>query len=78
MRRYFFHIRDGRDFIRDDVGGFFNNLSEAHGEALSLARSFARDMGDIGAGVDEVSIEVCDEGGSLVKTIDLNPSWHTH
>ena len=72
MSRYFFHVRDGGDFIRDETGGTFDTLSEAHHEAIKLAQSYAKDMGEVGGDTEKVTIEVCDDAGAVLRTVDAS------
>ena len=63
MPRFYFHIRDSGGLIRDDNGAEFDSLSEAHHEAIKMAKSVVAEMYDIGDVVDGQSIEISDEIG---------------
>jgi len=72
MPHFFFHIRDGKSLLPDDIGGEFKDLSEARGEAVNLAKCSRRDMGDIGEAADYQAVEICDEHGNLVDIVEFS------
>lgn len=71
MPRFFFHIRDGKDYLKDSTGGEFDSLSEAHHEAIKLAQSAVRDLNDIGDIADDQAVEVCDEQGAIQEIVSF-------
>lgn len=77
MPRFFFHIRDGGTLLRDEAGGEFDSLSEAHHEAVKLARCAVSDMHDVGDTACEQAVEVCDDQGAVLEVVnfaDAHPS----
>lgn len=71
MPRFFFHIHDASGIIKDDNGSEFENLSEAHREAIKLARCAVADLSEVGDVVDGQAIEVCDASGSVLEVVPL-------
>ncbi|HEY2007648.1 MAG TPA: hypothetical protein VGH23_01570 [Rhizomicrobium sp.] len=69
MPLYFFHIRKGEDFIRDDEGAEFEDLEDAQAEAAHSCRDLAvQEMRDGGC-VTCCSVEIWDESGKLLDTV---------
>ena len=69
MPLYFFHIRKGEDFIRDDEGGEFGDLEAAQAEAALSCRDLAvQEMRD-GGFVTYCNVEIWDESGNLLDTV---------
>jgi len=68
MPRYFFHIRQGEDFIPDDEGAEFEDLESAKAEAAHSCRDLAIQELRDGGQVTLWEIEIRDESGKLVYT----------
>jgi len=68
MPRYFFHIKDEVETIRDEEGIEFHNLDAVRGEAIESARE--RMSGEVreGHGADGRTFVVTDEQGHTVLT----------
>ena len=71
MPHYYFHIRDKSRLIRDERGAEFDSLSEAHHEAIKLAKSVVAEMHEVGDVVAGQAIEVSDASGAVLETIPL-------
>ena len=69
MPRYYFDIRDGEQFIEDDVGLQFPNIARARDEAARTLAEMAKDALP-GASAREIAIEVRDEAKEpLLRTL---------
>ena len=65
MPRYFFDVRDGKGFHRDDVGDEFDGFDDVRQQCQALLPDIARDElpdGDL----HEISCDVRDETGRVV------------
>ena len=71
MPRFYFHIRDSGGLIRDENGAEFDSLSEAHREAIALAKSVVAEMYEIGDVVDGQTIEISDASGAVFECVPL-------
>lgn len=71
MARYYFHIRDGFDFIPDDEGmelpDFRAAWAEADASADDIMRSGIRD----GVGIGACAIEIADEMGAILGSVKV-------
>jgi hypothetical protein len=71
MPRFYFHIRDKSGLIRDERGGEFDSLSEAHREAIELAKSMVAEIYEIGDVIDGQAIEISDASGAVFELVPL-------
>ena len=69
MPRYYFHIRDGKELIRDDEGTELPDPEAAHAEALASARDLAMDEIRSHRRVDGRVIEITSEFGDTIEKL---------
>ena len=77
MPRYFFHIRDGRDYP-DDEGTELPNLAAVRAEALKASGEMLRDNkggADFWSGHDW-TMTVMDDKGGMVLTLRFAGTMH--
>jgi hypothetical protein len=72
MTRYYFHVRDGEDFIRDLNGENFESLSAARHEALGAARELVADAVESGEPPNHRTIEITDEENRVVAQVPFS------
>jgi hypothetical protein len=72
--RYYFHIRDGKELIRDEEGTELVDPDAAHAEALASARDLALDEIRSRNRVDGRIIEIVSEFGDTIETIAVRAS----
>jgi len=68
MPRYFFHIKDEVETIRDEEGIEFHNLDAVRGEAMESAREMMSGEVREGHGPDGRTFVITDEQGQTVLT----------
>ncbi|MBW9117653.1 hypothetical protein JNB88_28945 [Rhizobium cauense] len=68
MTRYFFHRRDGDQFI-EDTGVEMSGLAAARLEAIKAAREMLAEKLLAGELIDGQVFEIVDDAGRLVETI---------
>ncbi len=71
MPRYYFHIRDGEDFLPDEEGVELPNLKAAHREAILSARGIIAEKILHGEVVDGEVIEITDEEGGILDAVAM-------
>lgn len=76
MSRYFFHIRDGLEFVPDEEGVECRDLLAAWEEALFSAGDIALSDFKRGFAGPAVTIEIEDEEGNAVAA--FMPRWLLH
>jgi hypothetical protein len=64
MPRYFFHVRDGGNLIKDEEGVELRSLDEVHREAWEGVRASGRRSGFKGS--DDRAYEVTDRTGGVI------------
>ena len=69
MPRYYFHIRDGKDLIRDEEGTELADPAAAHAEALASARDLAVEELRKHHHIDGRWIEITSEFGDTIDTV---------
>lgn len=69
MPRYFLHIRDGEQMIRDDEGVELPSVVSAKGEAEDAARELLADKVRAGEIIDGQEFEICDAWGNRMLTV---------
>jgi hypothetical protein len=75
MTRYYFHIRHGKTFIRDEEGMECVNLRAAEVEAHASARDAAKATLYVPS-VEPTSIEIEDEFGYRLGAITFQETRH--
>ena len=65
MARYFFHIKDGADLIKDSEGTELATAEEARSQALRSARELWANAIKSGRILDADAVVVADESGQL-------------
>jgi hypothetical protein len=70
MPRYFFHIREGSSFHRDEEGQELPNAEAARTEAINAAREMLGEKLLHGGTLNHRSIEIADETGYVVDEIN--------
>ena len=73
MARYFFHVRDGTTFVRDDEGVDLPDLDAVRWEAEQGARVFG-DSAEGRNGTTSQIFEVTDESGAVVLIYPFHKS----
>jgi hypothetical protein len=71
MPRFYFHVRDGRDFI-DDEGHELPSLDEAREQAVIAAGEAIRDLGKRFWAGEEWRMDVADESGETVCSLTFS------
>jgi hypothetical protein len=72
--RYYFHIRDGKNLIRDEEGTDLPGPEAAHAEAMASARDLALDEIRSQHRVDGRTIEIVSEFGDTIETLAVRES----
>ena len=65
MARYYFHIKDGADLIKDPEGSELLTADEARSQALKSARELWADAIKSGRDLGADAVVIADEQGSL-------------
>lgn len=66
MAKYYFHIRNGEEFVEDVEGIFMMDIAAVQEEAVKAAREMVADLVIRGQQIDEKRFEVEDEKGDIV------------
>ena len=69
MSRYFFHIRQGEEFVPDEEGAEFTKYLDAKKEGIFSARDVAIDLVKRGERIKGLKVEIVDESGTVLDTI---------
>jgi uncharacterized protein DUF6894 len=69
MPRYFFNVRQGTEYHRDEEGQEFGDTEAARHEAMSLIREMIGEKVLHGGSVDHRTIEIADEAGMVLETV---------
>lgn len=69
MPRYFFHIRDGADFVEDLEGVELSDMASVHREAIEAAREILADRIRTGKAIDGQEFLIFDEDGKQISII---------
>lgn len=69
--RYFFNVRQGDSVIPDREGSELSDLATAEFEARLTARDLALQYIKAGCPVDGREIEILDERGTVLETIEV-------
>src|SRR5687767_3803172 len=71
MPRYFFHLRDDEELIRDDEGTELPDLSAARTEAAQTAKEIINESIGSGEPLDHLVVEIWDEAG-VIEAVTLS------
>ncbi|HET7086688.1 MAG TPA: hypothetical protein VFI23_18115 [Rhizomicrobium sp.] len=71
MPRYFFHIREGSVFYRDEEGQELADAEAAREEAINTAREILSEKLLHGGSLNHRTIEIADETGYVVDEINV-------
>jgi len=71
MSRFYFHVRDGDEFIEDSEGIDLPSLEAAHGEAVLAAREMIAERVLQGDVIDGQVFEIADEKGFVLESFPL-------
>ena len=75
MPRYFFHIRDGWDFVPDEEGMEFPNINMAEVEGYASARDLSAAALAEGRTLGACAMEVTDSAGRVLSRIKVAPIY---
>jgi hypothetical protein len=77
MARYYFHIKDGAELIRDPEGSNLATAEDARSQALQSARELWADAIKSGQRLGADAIVIADEIGGLtiVPMTEALPKW---
>ena len=71
MGSFFFNVRDGETLTRDPEPYLFSTVQLAHDSAMQMVRELF-DAHAADESLDERRIEITDETGHLVSSVDVN------
>jgi hypothetical protein len=69
MARYYFHMSNGGELVRDDFGEEFAREEDAHAHALRVAYELARN--NPAQSMNGRSLVIMDETGLVVRNVPL-------
>ncbi|CDM62418.1 MULTISPECIES: DUF6894 family protein [Rhizobium] len=69
LKRFFFHVRKGKELVRDREGALFNDVGDAITEALICAKTGRGHKGNVGS--TGKAFEITDETGKLLATVPI-------
>lgn len=69
MTMYYFHLRDGREFVPDETGIDLATIDDARREAVQSARDILADQLREGKALDGQLIEISDEHGAVLEVV---------
>ena len=73
MPRYFFHVHDGFD-LPDETGTEFPDIVAVRFAAVTVAGEIIRDLGESFWEIEAWRLDVTDEGGQHVLTLNFSGS----
>jgi hypothetical protein len=71
MPRYFFHVKADRGTVVDDEGLFLPDISRARSGILQIVDEILSEQGFEQEDISGQSLEIADETGETVLSIDL-------
>jgi hypothetical protein len=71
MARFFFHIRNGADFVEDPDGGDFPDLEAARAESLLSARELLAEWILAGALIHHPQFELSNAAGHVLAVVPV-------
>jgi hypothetical protein len=72
MPYYYFHVREGSDFSRDEEGQELPNAEAARREAINTSREILGERLLHGGSLNHRTIEIADETGHVVDVVSSN------
>lgn len=72
MARYYFHIKDGADLIKDQEGTELSTADEALAQALKSARELWADAIKSGKTLAADAVVIVDEHGGMLTFVPMN------
>jgi hypothetical protein len=82
MQRFYFHLRDGTQFVPDETGMDLSGMEEARREAIQSAREILADQLRNGEALDGQRIEISDDTGTVLEVVTfkdaLRPDGSIH
>jgi hypothetical protein len=72
MPRFYFHVREGAELSRDAEGQILPDVEAARREAIAANREILGEKLLHGGSLDTRTIEIADETGHVVDTVDAN------
>lgn len=76
MPRYFFHMREGDDFIEDLEGIDLPDAASVHDEAIQAAREIMADRIRSGQVLDAQEFLIFDENGKQISQFPFRAALH--
>ena len=71
MPLFYFHLRDGAQYVPDETGVDLDGLPEARQEAIKSARDILADQLRAGEALDGQLIEITDASGRILDTVSF-------
>lgn len=82
MTVFFFHLRDGDQFVPDETGMDLPGIEDARREALQAARDMLADQLRAGEALDGQRIEITSQDGQVLEVVSfreaLRPAGTIH
>jgi hypothetical protein len=78
MPRFYFHIRDGATLISDEEGMELADVAAAADEARASARDLIAAALKTHRGIDGQAVDVTDELGRILITLNVRDVWRAH
>ena len=69
MPRYFFNVREGAHYYRDEEGQHLDDTEAARKEAFSASREILGERVLHGGSIDHRTIEITDQAGHVIDTV---------
>ena len=67
MPRFFFHLREGDQLVRDLQGQDLPDVNTACSEAVAGAQEIVSERIKAGKSIDEHELHLCDESGAVLE-----------
>ena len=71
MTQFFFHVRDGEDYLQDEEGVDLPDLDTAQHEAVLAAREMISEMVLKGQIIDGQTFEIADADGRILTVVSF-------
>jgi hypothetical protein len=78
MTRYFFHIRNGEELVKDDEGTDLPDVSAARREAALSAQALILEAAPSSEPLDHVAIEIWDDTGAVIEVVQVGAFASKH
>ena len=69
MTMYYFHLRDGRQYVPDETGMDLPDIEAARVEAVQGARDILADQLRAGEALDGQAIEIANAAGEVLEVV---------